>query len=103
MNTKGLIITILLMDLAACTTSSPPQAVNSSSSITTPGLSTPSPAPEIEETILSPQQRNIAKGSTVTKDVPIAQPPLISPKTIDCVLTLAINKECAGFNLDDDD
>jgi hypothetical protein len=110
MNIKGLIIAILLIDLAACTASSPPQVVNNPSSITTPGIATPglvsaSAAPEIEEiTVTSPdQQRNIGEGSAITKNVPIAQPPLISSETIDCILELAINKECAGFNIDDKD
>jgi hypothetical protein len=104
-NIKGLVITLVLMDLMGCSTTLSSQHENIPSTVNTPSLAAPSPAPEIEETNLtSPEkQRTIERGSQRTQDVDIVPPPIISKKTVDCVLALVADSECAGIIITHDD
>lgn len=92
-----LIATLFLFTIIGCTSTPPATTDKAIISIAA------DPAPEIEETNLSPLEKQYpsAEGSPITKDVDIAQPPLISKETVDCALGLLIDKECAGFQIGD--
>lgn len=95
---RALCTVILLSTLCNCTLS--PTSRAPGTTLDGPSASTVGhPAPEIEETTLTKAPKTTEKPPT--RNIDIAQPPLISEDTVDCALSLLIDKGCGGFSVDD--